>query len=187
MLAAYLTAPVRARHDDSVDRREHQKLSGTRLVASITSLMSSLARPRDEVVHVRRLAGTAREAHEGSVPSGGGIRGTARGIAGAFEAHEGRAHGVADVEAPSGRAQVAVAPPADVAHELVDRVEAAPLDQALGEAERHGRVVGPGPGGEVERTAADELGDGAEGAGRAEFKGGTEGVAEGETQEGAAG
>src|SRR5205807_972122 len=25
MLAAYLTAPVRARHDDSVDRREHQE------------------------------------------------------------------------------------------------------------------------------------------------------------------
>src|SRR5437870_12409431 len=39
-----------------------RKPSGTRLVASITSLMSSLARPRDEVVHVRRLAGTAREA-----------------------------------------------------------------------------------------------------------------------------
>ena len=77
-------------------------------------------------------------------------------------------------------------PPADVALELIHGIEAAALDQALGEAERHRRVVGEGPGRELERAAADDVVDGGEGSGRAELERGAEGVADGEAEEGAA-
>jgi hypothetical protein len=54
--------------------------------------------------------------------------------------------------------------PADVTRELVHRVERASLEQTLGEAERHGRVVRPLTRQQVERptthlsTSAAEVG-----------------------------
>ncbi len=66
-----------------------------------------------------------------------------------------------------------------------------PVDEGLREAERHGGVVGPAAGGEVEVGVVLEAGvgcdeDGGEGAAAAEFEGGAEGVAGGEGVEGAA-
>lgn len=103
----------------------------------------------------------------------------------ALEARERRAYGRADVEAAAVRAQVPVAPPADVALELVERVEASAPDQALGEAERHRGVVGPLAGCEVERAAADDVVDRGEGGGAAELERRAECVAGGEAEEGA--
>jgi hypothetical protein len=54
---------------------------------------------------------------------------------------------------------VPFSPPADVPAHLVGRIESAALDKAVGEAERHRRVVGPLPRLEPERTAPHHVVD----------------------------
>ena len=63
----------------------------------------------------------------------------------------------ADVEARAGAAQVSLPVPAHISLKLVDRIEAAPLNQALRQTERHRRVVRPLAGIEIERTAAGDI------------------------------
>lgn len=139
--------------------------------------------------HGRRLIGEGHgdggEAHEGAVARAAGGGGAAPGIAGADELFEGVARGIADVEAAARGAEVALFVPAGVALELVNRVEAATFDEALREAERHGRVVGPLAGLQVEGAATDHVGDGLEAAGGLEFQGGAHGIADGKTEEAA--
>jgi hypothetical protein len=127
-----------------------------------------------------------RELHERAVA--GGVRRDVAGVGlpGALEALEGRTRRVADVEAAAGGRPLAVAVPAPVALELVDRVEAAPGQQRVGQAQRHRRVVGPRAGGQVERPAADHVGHRREGPGRLELDGGAERVADGQPEQGAA-
>src|SRR4051794_30202622 len=72
--------------------------------------------------------------------------------------------------------------PANVTGELVDRVEPVHLEQALGEAERHRRIVGPLARLEVEGTAAEHVFDWRERAGRLEFEGGSERVTRGKAE-----
>jgi hypothetical protein len=78
---------------------------------------------------------------------------------------------------------VARAEPAHVTLQLVDGVEAPAFDEALGEAQRHRGVVGPGAGGQVERAAADHVRDGFERPRRLELDGRPERVADGEAQQ----
>ena len=49
----------------------------------------------------------------------------------------------ADVEAATGRGQVPVVPPQQVAAQLIGQVHPAGVEDRLGQAQRHGRVVGP--------------------------------------------
>ena len=64
-----------------------------------------------------------------------------------------------------------------------DGVERAGLDQRLGEAERHRRVVGPCAGGQRERAAADHVLDRLEGAGRLELDRRADRVAHGQAHQ----
>src|SRR4029078_8059213 len=80
-------------------------------------------------------------------------------LTGTLEPHERAADRVADVETRARAAVVPLMPPAHVALQLIDRVEASALDQALGKAQRHRRVVGPFARPELERAAANHGGD----------------------------
>ena len=76
-------------------------------------------------------------------------------------------------------------PPADVATHLIGRIESPALDEALGQAQSHRRVVGPLARPKAERPAADHLGDWLEAPFRAEFEGRAERVTDGEPDEAA--
>ena len=77
-------------------------------------------------------------------------------------------------------------PPAQVALALVQRHEATGLDQALGQAQRHGGVVGPLPRAQPEGAAADHVGDRREAARRLELERSAERIADGEAEQRAA-
>ena len=130
--------------------------------------------------------GPRGQAHEGAVAGGEGVRGTAQGVAGLLEGCEGGADRRTDVEALPVAAEVALAPPAVVALHLVFGIHAPAGDQALGQAEGHGRVVGPLARLQAEGAAAGHLRDGPEGAGGAELNGRPQGIADGEADETAA-
>ena len=74
-----------------------------------------------------------------------------------------------DAHALPGRAAVSLALPAREALHLVVRVEAFALEQALGEQQRHGGVVGPGAARQIEGPAAQQVADGREAARLAEL------------------
>ena len=78
---------------------------------------------------------------------------------------------------------MAVTKPANVAPQLVGRVEAAALDQAFSKTERHRGVVGPLPGHEAERAAADHLGQRLERSRTLELERRSECVTDGEAEE----
>jgi len=127
--------------------------------------------------------GNRRKAHQGAVPCRPLVGQPRIGFAGEDEALEGLSGRRPDIKAASVRAQVAFPEPAAVPLQLVDGVEPPLLDEALGEAEGEGGVVGPRAGLEVERSAADHAGDGRERAGRPELKRRAEGVAHGQAEE----
>src|SRR5690606_24967129 len=108
-------------------------------------------------------------------------------LAGAFEEVQRIARRPSDVEAVTGAAQVTVAVPADVALHLVRGIEATALDQALGEAQRHRRVVGPVSCRQAEWSAAAHAGERLKCAGRHELDRGAQCVADGEAKKGAGG
>jgi hypothetical protein len=68
---------------------------------------------------------------------------------------------------------------------LVHWIEAPARDQALGQAEGHGGVVGPLAGLQAEGPAADHVLDGREGAPRLEFQGGAKGITDCQSEDGA--
>jgi hypothetical protein len=72
------------------------------------------------------------QAHKGAVPPGLRVGRAGVGLTRALEPAERAGDGDPDVEAAPVRAQVPLAPPADVALHLVARVEAAALEEALG-------------------------------------------------------
>jgi hypothetical protein len=76
-----------------------------------------------------------------------------------------------------------VAPPADVGFELVDRVEVLLRDETFCEAQRHRRVVGPLARLQVERPAADHVGERGERAGFFELQCGAESITRGESEQ----
>ena len=104
-------------------------------------------------------------------------------FAGALESRQRRGSGAADVEARTGRRPVPAAPPRDVAPELVGGVEVAGVEDRLGEAHRHRRVVGPRSRREPERPATDHVVDRRERARPAELEGGADGIADGQPDE----
>jgi len=67
--------------------------------------------------------------------------------------------------------------------QLIHRVEAAALDETLGEAEGHRRVVRPCASREIERAAAHDVGDGRKRAGAPELECRPERIAGGEAEE----
>jgi hypothetical protein len=91
--------------------------------------------------------------------------------------------GVADAEALDGAAQMALTKPADIAPELLQRVEPIFFDQAFGQAESHGCVVGPLARFQVERAAADHICYGFRCPGRLEFQRGPQGVPHGQADQ----
>src|SRR5690606_7162935 len=93
------------------------------------------------------------------------------------------ARGIADIEAAAGAAPVAVAVPVYVALHLVARVEAAALEDALGEAERHGGIIRPLARGEAVGSAAAQVVERREAARPLELDGRAERVAGGESEE----
>jgi hypothetical protein len=124
-----------------------------------------------------------RQAHEHAVAAGVGERDARRVLGGLLEPLQRLPGGVADVEAPAGARALAVAVPGDVAAQRVGGVVAPLREQAVGEAERHRRVVGPRSGGEPERSAADDLRQRRERPARSELDRRPERVADGEAQE----
>jgi hypothetical protein len=69
----------------------------------------------------------------------------------------------------TGAAQMASLVPGTIAIHLVFGIKPSLLDKAFGEAKRHGRVIGPFARFEMERTAADHVGNRSERAGRFEL------------------
>ena len=100
-----------------------------------------------------------------------------------LETVQGRANRVADIEAVARAAQVPQPILADVTLQLIHRVEAAALDETLGEAEGHRRVVRPRASREIERAAAHDVGDGRKRAGAPELESRPERIAGGEAEE----
>ena len=88
-----------------------------------------------------------------------------------------------DPHALAGGAAVALALPAREARHLVVGIEAFALEQAFGQQQRHGRVVGPGAARQVERPAAQQVADRREAAGLAELRMRRERVADGQAQQ----
>src|ERR1017187_9033457 len=76
-----------------------------------------------------------------------------------------------------------LAPPADIACELIHRIETTTLDQALGEAERHRRVIGPLAGLKAERPTSNDVGNRLERSRRAKLQSCAERVASGQSQQ----
>jgi hypothetical protein len=74
-----------------------------------------------------------------------------------------RSHGVADVEAAPGAAQVSVPVPAEVPLHLVTSIKPPALDQTCGEAECHRGIIRPLAGLEAKRSAAHQVRDRREG------------------------
>ena len=79
-------------------------------------------------------------------------------------------HAGRDAHALPGRAAITLALPAHVALHLVVRVESFALEQAFGQQQRHGGVVGPGAARLVEGTAAQQVPHGGEAARLAELR-----------------
>jgi hypothetical protein len=74
-------------------------------------------------------------------------------------------------------------PPSTISGELINGIESAPLDQALGEAEGQRGVIGPLTRLKMESPTADHVRDRNKGARPLEFERRTEGVAHGQTQQ----
>jgi len=78
---------------------------------------------------------------------------------------------------------MAVLAPGEVTLALILWLETVLFEQTFRKAERHGGIVGPLAGLQVEGTAADDVVDGRELAGGGEFKGGAKGIAGGEAKQ----
>ncbi len=133
---------------------------------------------------VRKKHGDWRQPHDATVAGGMRIRGPAiRGVSG-YKALQGGPSGAAYVETPACATEVALPVPAHIPLQLIDRVEALFFHEAFGQAKGHGGVIGPLAGLEVERAAADNIGNWRETAGLFEFKGGAQGIANSEAKQG---
>ena len=91
--------------------------------------------------------------------------------------------GCTDVETRPGRRPISVAVPTHVSSELIDRIEFTAVEDRLGQAHRHRRVIGPRTRPEPERTTTDHVGDRRERTGRLELERGADGVADRQTNE----
>ena len=105
-----------------------------------------------------------REPHQGTVSRGAFVGGSGVRLAGSLVGLERPPGRVPDVEAVALRAQIALFVPAKVAAELINGIKTARFHQALGQAERHGGVVGPLAGAEVVGSAAAKALDREKGA-----------------------
>jgi hypothetical protein len=106
-----------------------------------------------------------------------GIDATGQRLAALLEAAQGRPSGHPDVEAAPGAAPETLSLPPHVAAHLVDHIETGARHQALRQAERHTRVIGPLPGLQAEGAASHHVFDRLERPRRLEFERGAEGVA----------
>src|SRR4051812_16454083 len=94
------------------------------------------------------------ESHQAAVACRVRVRITQRRRPSQLELSERRPCLDADVEASARAREMPVAPPIDEPIQLVACVELTAFDKALGEAERHARVVRPLPGPQPERAAS---------------------------------
>ena len=92
---------------------------------------------------------------------------------------EGCLDGDSNVETGSRATEISFLPPATVPIHLILRVKVALFDQALGQTQSHGGIVGPLTWFQRERPTADQVGDRFEGARRLKLQGGTKRVANG--------
>jgi hypothetical protein len=76
-------------------------------------------------------------------------------------AGQGAGNGIADIDTPSRAAQIALFMPAAITIHLISGIKATLFDEAFGKAKRHRSVIGPFARSEMERTAADHVGSGA--------------------------
>jgi len=98
---------------------------------------------------------------------------------------QGATHCVPNIKAPPCHAIMSILPPLDIAVELVAEVHSLVGDEAFGEAECHGCVIGPFTGFEVERATADDVSEWGERAPAGELNGRAKSVSSGEAEEGA--
>jgi len=124
-----------------------------------------------------------RQAHERTVSCRVRIRRAAKRLPCFDEPLQRCARRVTDIETVAGAAQVSVAPPAGVPFKLIDRIERSALNQALGQTQRHGRIVRPLTRLQSERAAAGNVRNGGEAGGTLEFKGCSERIAGGKPQQ----
>src|SRR5215467_12320125 len=83
-------------------------------------------------------------------------------------------------------AEVASLEPEVVAFQLINRVERAFLNQTLGKAQSHGRVVGPLARSKAKTSTSNDFRHRIEGAGLVEFDGRAQSVSSGQAEERAA-
>lgn len=102
--------------------------------------------------------GDCCQPHDASVARRVRIVRPAEGVAGLAKPAQRDGHSIADVEAPACAAQVFAIGPRTVPFHLVNWVEAAALDQAGRQAQRHRRIIGSLAGAELAGAAADHIG-----------------------------
>jgi len=129
--------------------------------------------------------GHGSQTHEGTISGAVRIGGTTDGIPCFQKGGKGGPGGAADIETCPCAAQVSFLPPAHITFHLIFRIESPTFNQAFGKAEGHGGIIGPLAGLEVERAAADHVGDGREAPRRFELQSCSQGVADGEPEEAA--
>lgn len=140
---------------------------------------------------LRRLPPPAQrdrgEAHDGAIARRVGTGASRHRLPRAPEVRECREGGAADIEAAPGRGVLALLQPAQEAPHEVVRIEIGLMQQALGQAERHGGVVGPLSRFQPEGAAPDHVGDRREAAARQELDRGADRIPYGEAEETAKG
>ncbi len=129
--------------------------------------------------------GNRSQTHQGAVPGAVKIGWSAERVSCFQEGGKGRPGGIADVETGPRAAQVALLPPADVPFHLIPGIESPTFDKAFGEAEGHGCVVGPLAWFQIEGAIADHVGNWCEATRWLELQGGSQGVANGKTEQAA--
>ena len=135
-----------------------------------------------DVVEVRKEHGDGSEPHDASVAGGVQRDGPRKWISVVTIPPQRAGHGIADVEAGAGAAQVTVLRPPAVPIHLIGGIEATSLDKTRGQTERHRCVVGPLARPQPERASADHVRHRLEGSTPAELHGCTDGVTHGKSE-----
>lgn len=133
------------------------------------------------VVHMEQSY--RRQPHDRAVTGGGGVTATRQRLAGPPEAVQRLRRGNANVEATPVHAIVAFPAPAQEPGGKVIRLQPAPGQQGIRQAQRHAGVVGPLPGFQVEGPATHRDGQVLVGIPHLELERGADGVANSQSQQ----
>src|SRR5689334_13557455 len=127
-----------------------------------------------------------RQPHQRTVARRVGIGGACEWLTGFLITSQRFTYGHANVEAFAGRTQVTRLPPVEVTAHLVSRIKTFFVQQTFSQAKCHGCVIGPLPRLQIERAAANHIGQGLERAAWLEFDTGADSICASKPKQGCA-